>query len=81
MHPGSWRLPIAGPTVIMSQNYHQGKAIDLISYKFDRSVNFGAPIYAVMEGTLYKAVDGYGGEYAYIRHPNGWTSCYLHLQK
>lgn len=81
VHAGSWRLPIAGPTVIMSQNYHQGYAIDLISYKTNRSVNYGAPIYAVMEGTLYKSVDGHGGEYAYIRHPNGWTSCYLHLQK
>lgn len=81
VYAGSWRLPIAGPSVIMSQNYHEGKAIDLISYKADRSVNFGAPIYAVMEGTLFKATDGNGGEYAYIRHPNGWTSCYLHLQK
>lgn len=81
VYAGSWRLPIAGPYVIMSQNYHQGNAIDLISYKTNRSKNLGAPIYAVMEGTLYKATDGYGGEYAYIKHPNGWTSCYLHLQK
>ena len=26
-------------------------------------------------------VDGNGGIYAYIRHPNGWTSCYLHIQQ
>jgi len=80
IHAGSWSLPIAGPHVIMSQNYHQGYAIDLISYKADRTVNLGAPIYAVMGGTLYKSTDGYGGKYAYIRHNNGWTSCYLHLQ-
>lgn len=80
MYAGSLRLPIAGPKVVMSQDYHQGTAIDLVSYKSDLTPNLGAPIYAVMEGTLYKAVDGYGGVYAYIRHPNGWTSCYLHLQ-
>ncbi len=81
IYPGSWIRPIAGPTVIMSQNYHQGMAVDLISYKETRAVNYGAPIYAVMGGELYRDVDGNGGIYAYIRHPNGWTSCYLHIQQ
>jgi len=82
MHAGSLPLPIAGPYVVMSQDYHQGYAIDLVSYRYwgDLYGNYGAPIYSIMEGELYKAVDGYGGNYAYIRHPNGWTSCYLHLQ-
>jgi peptidoglycan hydrolase CwlO-like protein len=82
MYSGSLPLPIAGPIVIMSQNYHQGMAIDLISLNSDYpvSVNYGAPIYAVMEGQLYKGVDNYGGKYAYIIHNNGWISCYLHLR-
>jgi peptidoglycan hydrolase CwlO-like protein len=80
MHAGSLPLPIAGPHVIMSQNYHHGTAIDLISYKLDYTKNLGAPIYSVMAGTLYKGVDQYGGKYAYIIHDNGWRSCYLHLK-
>jgi murein DD-endopeptidase MepM/ murein hydrolase activator NlpD len=80
MYAGSLPLPISGPHVIMSQNYHHGTSIDLISYKADYSKNWGAPIYAVKEGQLYKGTDQYGGHYAYILHPNGWRSCYLHLQ-
>jgi peptidoglycan hydrolase CwlO-like protein len=80
VHAGSMRMPIAGPYVIMSQNYHHGTAIDLISYKTDYTKNFGAPIYSVMDGQLYKGIDPYGGKYAYILHSNGWRSCYLHLQ-
>jgi peptidoglycan hydrolase CwlO-like protein len=80
MYPGSLPLPIAGPYVIMSQNYHHGTAIDLISFNLDYTKNLGAPIYSVMSGTLYKGVDQYGGKYAYIIHDNGWRSCYLHLQ-
>jgi peptidoglycan hydrolase CwlO-like protein len=80
MYPGTWSLPIAGPLVIMSQDYHEGDAIDLISFKADHSVNYGAPIYAIKSGTLYKATDGYGGVYAYIRQDDGNTSCYLHMQ-
>lgn len=81
MYSGSMRLPIAGPYVIMSQNYHSGYAIDLISFKTNKSVNYGAPIYAILPGTLYRGVDGYGGVYAYIKHDNGWVSCYLHIQE
>lgn len=82
IHAGSLPLPIAGPYVVMSQDYHQGYAIDLISYRYwgDIYGNYGAPVYAVMEGELFKDTDGNGGVYAYIRHSNGWTTCYLHLQ-
>ena len=80
MYSGTLPLPIAGPHVIMSQNYHHGTAIDLISYKTDYTKNLGAPIYAVMSGELFKSVDQFGGKYAYIIHDNGWRSCYLHLQ-
>jgi len=80
MYAGTLPLPIAGPYVIMSQNYHHGTAIDLISYNTDHTKNYGAPIYAVMSGELYKGTDPYGGKYAYIIHDNGWRSCYLHLQ-
>ncbi|MFA7683177.1 MAG: hypothetical protein WCX94_03490, partial [Candidatus Dojkabacteria bacterium] len=80
VYSGTMRLPIAGPFVIMTQNYHHGTALDLVSYNTDHSVNYGAPIYAVQEGTLYKATDYLGGKYAYIIHPNGWRSCYLHLK-
>ena len=81
-------FPLAGPHVILTPQkkgnwhpfYHQGYAIDLTSYRSDRSVNVGAPVFAAMGGTLYKATDGHGGKYAYIRHTNGWTTCYLHLQ-
>ena len=80
MYAGTMRLPISGPLVIMSQNYHHGTAVDLISYNTDHTKNLGAPIYAVMSGQLYKGVDYLGGKYAYIIHDNGWRSCYLHLQ-
>jgi len=81
MYSGTMRLPIAGPYVIMTQNYHSGYAIDLKSYKTDRTTNYGAPIYAILPGVLYRGVDGYGGVYAYIKHDNGWVSCYLHIQE
>jgi peptidoglycan hydrolase CwlO-like protein len=85
MYAGTLPLPIAGPYVIMSQNYHTDRygtyyAIDLISYKIDYTKNFGAPIYAVKPGELYKATDGFGGNYAYIHHPDGTATCYLHIQ-
>lgn len=80
MYPGTWSMPLAGPIVIMSQNYHEGLAIDLISFKANHAVNTGAAIYAIKSGTMYKATDGYGGVYAYIRQDDGNTSCYLHMQ-
>ncbi len=80
LYSGTMPLPIAGPFVIMTQNYHHGTAIDLVSYNTNHSVNYGAPIYSVKEGQLYKGTDQYGGHYAYIIHPNGWRSCYLHLR-
>ncbi|MCK9416867.1 MAG: hypothetical protein WCX94_02450 [Candidatus Dojkabacteria bacterium] len=85
MYAGSLPLPIAGPHVIMSQNYHSDNygiyyAIDLISYNRDHTVNYGAPIYAVKAGELYKATDGFGGNYAYIHHTDGTATCYLHIQ-
>lgn len=92
MYPGSMRLPIAGPIVLMTPYpydeqrkvwpyEHQGQAIDLTSRYSDYSLNVGAPIYAVMNGYMRRKTDGDGGEYVYIHHTNGWASCYLHLQK
>ena len=72
---GKMTLPLAGATVL-TQNYHQGTAIDLVSL-----LGEGAPVYAAMGGTLYTGkVDVYGGKYAYIIHPNNLKTTYLHLQ-
>jgi len=83
VYAGSKILPIGGNYIIMTQDEHQGNAIDLISYtqnawgyKYD-----GAPIYAFMGGTLYKGTESVcGGKYAMIEHENGMVSIYLHLQ-
>ncbi len=80
VYSGTMQLPIAGPLVIMTQDYHHGTAIDLVSYKTDHSVNYGAPIYSVMAGELYRGIDINGGKYAYIIHDDGSRSCYLHLK-
>ncbi len=71
---GTMRLPLAGQ-VILTQDFHQGNAIDLVSL-----LGEGAPVYAAMGGTLYRGVDPYGGKYAVIRHPNNLKTTYLHLQ-
>jgi peptidoglycan hydrolase CwlO-like protein len=71
---GSMLLPLAGPT-ILTQDFHQGTAIDLVSLYGE-----GALVYAAMEGTLFRGVDPYGGKYAVIRHPNNLKTTYLHLQ-
>ena len=83
VHAGSLRLPVGGEYVIMTQNEHQGNAIDLVSYSRNAwgYKNDGAPIYAIMEGQLYKGTESVcGGKYAEIHHPNGMVSVYLHLQ-
>jgi murein DD-endopeptidase MepM/ murein hydrolase activator NlpD len=66
----------------MTQDEHQGNAIDLVSYSQNAwgYKNDGAPIYPIMDGQLYKGVDGYGGKYAVVHHSNGLVSVYLHLQ-
>lgn len=68
------QLPLAGAT-ILTQDYHQGTAIDLVSLSGE-----GAPVYATMGGTLYRGVDPYGGKYAVIKHANNLKTTYLHLQ-
>ncbi len=71
---GSMQLPMAG-SVILTQDLHQGTAIDLVSL-----LGEGAPVYAAAQGTLYRGVDQYGGKYAVIKHPNNLKTTYLHLQ-
>jgi murein DD-endopeptidase MepM/ murein hydrolase activator NlpD len=86
IYSGSVRVPLSGAYIIMTQDEHQGNAIDLVSYsqnawgKHGEYKNDGAPIYPIMDGQLYKGVDGYGGKYAIIHHTNGMVSVYLHLQ-
>ena len=83
IYAGSKILPLGGNYIIMTQDEHQGNAIDLVSYtqnawgyKYD-----GAPVYAFMSGTLYKGTESVcGGKYAMIEHENGMVSIYLHLQ-
>ncbi len=71
---GTMLLPLGGQ-VRTHQDHHQGTAIDLYSM-----FGAGTPVYAVMEGTLYRGVDLYGGKYAWIVHPNNLKTTYLHLQ-
>ena len=82
VYSGSVRVPLSGAYIIMTQDEHQGNAIDLVSYSQNAwgYKNEGAPIYPIMPGQLYKGVDGYGGKYAIIYHTNGMVSVYLHLQ-
>jgi murein DD-endopeptidase MepM/ murein hydrolase activator NlpD len=71
---GTMIKPLSG-NVILTQDYHQGYSVDLVSLDGE-----GAFVYAAMGGTLYKGVDMYGGKYAVIVHPNGLKTTYLHLQ-
>jgi len=82
VYSGSTRVPLSGAYIIMTQDEHQGNAIDMVSYSQNAwgYKNDGAPIYPIMDGQLYKGVDGYGGKYAIIHHTNGTVSVYLHLQ-
>jgi murein DD-endopeptidase MepM/ murein hydrolase activator NlpD len=82
IYAGSTRVPLSGNYILMTQDDHQGHAIDLVSYSQDAwgyKID-GAPIYPIMDGQLYKGVDGYGGKYAIVYHDNGMVSVYLHLQ-
>ncbi len=82
IYAGSVRVPLSGAYILMTQDEHQGNAIDLVSYSQNAwgYKNDGAPIYPIMDGQLYKGVDGYGGKYAVVHHSNGMVSVYLHLQ-
>ncbi len=40
----------------------------------------GAPVYAVLGGTLYRGVDRYGSKYVLIDHGHGLVSIYYHLK-
>lgn len=80
---GSLRNPLSGNYVIMTQDEHQGQAIDLVSYSQNAwgFKNEGAPIYPVMAGQLYKGTESVcGGKYAMVKHTNGMVSVYLHIQ-
>lgn len=81
--PGSYRVPLSGNYILMTQDEHQGNAIDLVSYNQNAwgYKNEGAPVYPIMAGQLYKGVEGVcGGKYALVHHTNGMVSVYLHLQ-
>jgi peptidoglycan hydrolase CwlO-like protein len=82
IYSGSTRVPLSGAYILMTQDEHQGNAIDLVSYSQNAwgYKNDGAPIYPIMDGQLYKGVDGYGGKYAIVYHHNDMVSVYLHLQ-
>lgn len=80
---GSVRVPLSGNYILMTQDEHQGNAIDLVSYSSNAwgYKNDGAPIYPIMSGQLYKGVEGVcGGKYALVHHTNGMVSVYLHIQ-
>jgi len=83
IYRGSLPLPIAGQYILMTQNEHQGNAIDLVSYSQNALgyKNYGVPVYAIMSGNLSKGTERvYGGKYAQIVHSNGQVSIYLHLR-
>ena len=68
-------LPLQGQTVL-TQNHHQGMAIDLVSLD-----GAGAPVYAARGGNITQGVESVcGGKYVLIQHPDGLVTVYLHLQ-
>jgi len=82
IYAGSTRVPLSGNYILMTQDDHQGHAIDLVPYS-QNALGYkidGAPVYPIMAGQLYKGVDGYGGKYAIVYHENEMVSVYLHLQ-
>lgn len=76
-----YSAPVGG-SVIMTQDYHSGYAIDLS--KPGGSAN--APVLAADDGTLWKGTDSCGQKYAIIVHnkPNsykyGYRTIYVHLK-
>lgn len=68
-------LTIGSNKPYLTQDWHQGLCIDMSS-----QAGYNAPIVSVMAGDLTRGVDGYGGQWAKIVHPNGWVTTYLHLQ-
>jgi hypothetical protein len=81
VYSNNYQLPIAG-SVIMTQDYHSGYAIDLC--KPGGCAN--APVIAVDNGTLWRGVDNCGQNYAIIVHNKtssykyGYRTIYVHLK-
>ncbi len=71
----TYQVPIAG-TVIMTQDYHNGKAIDLS--RPNGSAN--APVLAAYNGTLYRGTDSCGQNYAFVIQSDGKRTIYVHLK-
>lgn len=75
VHSGSMVLPADYP-VVLTQNYHQGMAIDLVSLQ-----QGGSAVYAAHSGLLIKGVESVcGGKYAMIQGNDGKITIYLHIQ-
>ena len=71
----TYQVPVAG-TVIMTQDYHNGKAIDLSR----PNGAGGAPVMAAYGGTLYRGVDSCSQNYAIVVQSDGKRSIYVHLR-
>ncbi len=72
---GRYQLPLAG-NVVLTQNYHQGYAVDLVSLAGE-----GANVVAAEEGWLSRGVESIcHGKFAMIKHPNNYVTIYLHLK-
>jgi len=70
-----YQVPVAG-TVIMTQDYHNGKAIDLS--RPNGAAN--APVLSAYGGTLYRGVDSCSQNYAIVVQSDGKRSIYVHLK-
>ncbi|HAM37357.1 TPA: hypothetical protein DCP42_01390 [Patescibacteria group bacterium] len=70
-----YQVPIAG-TVIMTQDYHNGRAIDLS--RPTGAAN--APVLSAYGGTLYRGVDSCHQNYAIVVQSDGKRSIYVHLK-
>ena len=71
---GAYVVPI-GSNAIMSQDNHDGAAIDLIK----QTNTGGSPVYAAAAGTLWRGLDQCNQNYIIITHPNGYRTIYVHL--